>query len=234
MTQEILHREFSAELQAGEGRTVDARIVPYATPANVSDGGPVYREEWADGSFDDQLVAGHRLRVLMNFEHEPGIGGVIGKGVSLRSAPDGLHGSFQILNTQDGDKALELVREGILGGISLEAIPKKSVRTAAGVVQRVKAHLKNVALCRDPAYSDAVVLAIREAPVFDDELLPVDLDAETVERCRRLGIGLPQRYQAHPDQTDTPASTGTSGNGTRQPTEAATPTEEKWQVRKAN
>ena len=72
----------SGRAPVGEGRTVDARIVPYNTPADVSDGGPVYREEWADGCFDDQLVAGHRLRVLLNFEHEAGIGGVIGKGVS--------------------------------------------------------------------------------------------------------------------------------------------------------
>jgi hypothetical protein len=48
------------------------------------------------------------------------------------------------------------------------------------------------------------------------------MDAETVERCRRLGVELPERYQAHPDETDTPALTGTSESGTRQPMEAAT------------
>ena len=219
---EILQREFTAELQAGEGRTVDARIVPYGTPTEVSDGGPVYREEWVDGAFDDQLVAGHRLRVLMNFEHESGIGGVIGKGMSLRSLPDGLHGSFQILRTQDGDKALELVREGILDGISLEAYAKKSVRTADGVVRRVKAHLRNVALCRSPAFADAVVLAVREEPIIDEDLLPIDMDAETVERCRRLGLKMPQRYEAHPDKNGHPHQMGTPEDGTRQPVTAAT------------
>ena len=214
---EILHREFSADLEPGEGRTVDARIVPYATPAEVSDGGPVYREEWAAGAFDDQLVAGHRLRVLLNVEHEQGIGGVIGKGVSLRSEQDGLHGSFEILSGERGDTALELVRSGILDGISLEAYPKKTIRTGEGIIRRVKAHLRNVSLCRDPAYKDSVVLAVREQPVaLDEELLPVDLDPELVERCRRLGIDLPQRYQAHPDETDTPEASGTSEIGTRQ------------------
>ena len=219
--QEILRREFPVELHAGDGRTVDARIVPYSTPAHVSDGGPVYREEWAEGAFDDQLVAGHRLRVFLNFEHEQGIGGVVGRGVELRSQPDGLHGSFEILHGQDGDKALDLVRQGDLGGVSLEAYAKKSIRTAEGVVRRVKAHLRNVALCRDPAFKDAIVLAVREAPVIDPDLLPVDMDSETVERCRRLGIELPQRYKAHPAENGHPRErSGTPEDGTRHHTEA--------------
>ena len=127
-----------------------------------------------------------------------------------------------ILNTQDGDKALELVREGILGGVSLEAYAKKSVRTAAGVVRRVKAHLRNVALCRDPAFSDAVILAVREEPVIDEDLLPVDMDPELAERCRRLGLELPQRYEAHPDENGHPDLIGTPEDGTRQTVTAAT------------
>ena len=106
------------------------RVVPYGVEAEVSDGGPVYREEWLPGCFDDQLVAGHRLKVLLNFEHGRGISNVVGKGVSLRSEPDGLHGSFEVLESQDGDKALTLVRGGILDGVSLEAYAKKSLHGA--------------------------------------------------------------------------------------------------------
>jgi HK97 family phage prohead protease len=172
----VLRRTFEAEFTAGDGRTVDVRIVPYGVPATVSDDGgrTVYREEWQAGAFDDQLVAGHRLKVLLNFEHRPGIGDVVGKGISLRSASDGLHGSFRMSNTQDGEKALELVNDGILDSVSLEAFSKNAVRTAEGVVRRVKAHLYNVALCRQPAFPGASVLAVREQPenVIDEELLP--------------------------------------------------------------
>ena len=178
----VLRRAFAAELQAGDGRTVDVRVVPYGVSAEVSDGGPVYREEWVAGCFDDQLVAGHRLKVLLNFEHGPGISNVIGKGVALRSQPDGLHGSFRVLETQDGDKALALVRDGILDGVSLEAYAKKTIRTAEGVVRRVKAHLHNVALCRQPAFADALVLAVREEVIFDEEFLLPDIDPELVDR----------------------------------------------------
>lgn len=210
----LIRREFAAELTAGDGRTVDVRVVPYGVPAHVSDNGgrTVYREEWAAGCFDDQLVAGHRLKVLLNFEHREGIGDVIGKGVALRSMPDGLHGSFRMSQTQDGDKALELINDGILDSVSLEAKAKRSIRTVDGVVRRVSAHLQNVALCRRGAFPDARVLAVREAPevILDEELLPFDPDPEMLDRCRRLGITVPQRYQTHPAETDTPPAGGTS------------------------
>lgn len=222
----VLRRTYTAELTAGDGRTVDVRVVPYGVAAEVSDDGrTVYREEWAHGCFDDQLVAGHRLKVLLNFEHQRGISNVVGKGIALRSEPDGLHGSFRLSDTQDGEKALELVNDGILDSVSLEAYSKHAVRTAEGVIRRVKAHLHNVALCRTPAFADAKVLAVRgevtEEIVWDETLVPVELDPELIDRCRRLGIKLPQRYQAHPAEPDTSAESDTSADGTRQSTETS-------------
>jgi HK97 family phage prohead protease len=216
----VLRRTYTAELTAGDGRTVDVRIVPYGVSAEVSDDGRTfYREEWAPEAFNDQLVAGHRLKVLLNFEHQRGIQNVVGKGISLRSMPDGLHGSFRMSDTPDGDKALELVRDDILDSVSLEAYAKKSIRTAEGTLKRMKAHLYNVALCRTPAFADARVLAIREEmdeeQIWDEAILPVEMDPELVERCRRAGIELPQRYQAQPAETDTPDDSGTSEDGTR-------------------
>lgn len=222
----VLHREFKAEASVGDGRTIDLRIVPYGEVANVNDGRGEYREEFVDGAFDDQLSVAHR--VYLNFQHERGIRSIVGKGIALMSKPDALYGSFRALDDQDGDKALTLVREDVLSSVSLEFLPKKSVRTAEGVIRRVKAHLDAVALCRVGAYGGAKVLAVREELpeeiTLDEELLPIDIDPELIDRCRRLGIRLPQRYEAHPAQTDTSAETDTSEDGTR-PTEN-TPTSE--------
>jgi hypothetical protein len=81
----------------------------------------------------------------------------------------------------------------------------------------MKAHLRGFAFCVQGAFPSAQVLALREPPQIIDEVdLTPDLDPELVERCRRLGIRLPQRYQAHPDQTGTPDESGTP-DGTRQP-----------------
>ena len=66
------------------------------------------------------------------------------------------------------------------------------------------------------------MLAVREEVILDEELLPIDLDPELVERCRRLGIELPQRYQAHPAESDTPAESGHLRDGTRQDMETLT------------
>jgi len=161
MDGQVIHREFAADLSAsGDGRTLDLRVVPYNTPATVRDfGGEPYEEMWMPGVFDKQKNAANR--VLVNFEHEQGISGIVGRGTELRSEDDGFHGSFRMLSSQDADKALELVNEDVLTGVSLEAIPQKSVRED-GVVKRVKAHLINVALCRTPAYEDARVLAVRQ------------------------------------------------------------------------
>lgn len=206
----LFHRTFQAEITGGDGRTIDVRLVPYGERATVDDGHGPYEEEFEEGAFDGQLNVAHR--VLLNFEHERGIGGIVGRGESLRSVPgDGLYGSFRALEHSDSDKALALVREGVLTGVSIEFLAKKTIRTAEGVVKRVKAHLDGAALCRRPAYASAAVLGVRHAPILDEELLLPDLDTQLVERLRAAGVALPDRYTRHPEpETDTSAETDTS------------------------
>jgi HK97 family phage prohead protease len=215
----FLVRTFEAAAIEVEGRTVDVRIVPFGEVARVADPPDFhpYEEQWMPGVFDHQLSAANRLHA--NYEHEKGIGNVVGHGLTLRSEADGYHGSFKIHKTPNGETALELLRDGALPSVSLEAYAVKSTPTASGVVQRVKANLRGIAFCREGAFAGAKVLAVRSAIELDEELLPVAPDPETVERCRRLGIRLPQRYEAHPDETDTPSEEGTSEDGTRPETE---------------
>jgi HK97 family phage prohead protease len=220
----VAHREFAAELTAGDGRTVDVRIVPWGERIQHNDGlggvprGTMYVEEVMPGAFDHQLNAANR--VVANYEHEQGIAGVVGRGMALRSEPDGFHGTFRMLKTANGDAALELVREGVLDGVSFEAKFKRSVRSAEGVVQRFKADLFAVAFTRFGAYKGAKVLAVRETAdeVIDEVFMPLEIDPALVARCKAMGIELPQRYQAHP--VDTPSDEGTSGDGTRPETES--------------
>lgn len=219
---EFLVRTFEATAIEVTGRTVDVRVVPFGEVARVADPPHYepYDEQWMPGAFDHQLTAANRLHA--NYEHERGIVNVVGHGIALRSEPDGYHASFKIHDTNGGATALELIRDGALPGVSLEARPVKSVRTTGGIVQRVKAHLRGIAFCREGAFAGAQVLAIRHPPedevIFDEALLPVELDPELVARCRRLGIKLPQRYEAHPDEDGHPDDVGTPEDGTRQPT----------------
>ncbi len=211
---EYVVRTFEAVAVEVEGRTVDVRIVPFGEVARVADppSWEPYDEEWMPGVFDHQINAANRVHA--NYEHGADVTNVVGHGISMRAVDgDGYHASFKIHDTNAGSTTLELLRDGALPGVSLEARPIKSVRTATGVVQRVKANLRGIAFCRTPAFTGAQVLAVRNEPeiVVDEALLPVDMDDQLVERCRRLGIRLPQRYEeAHPDIPDTPADAGTS------------------------
>jgi len=219
---EVIRREFAADIVEGDGRTVDVRIVPYGERITHNDGlggvpeGVDYQEEWLPGVFDHQLGAANR--VLANVEHEQGIGGKVAHAVALRSVPgDGFHGTFRLLDTQAGETARQLIEAGALDGVSLEAVPVKNINKA-GVIQRARANLRGIAFTRFAAYTGAKVLAVREeaAVTLDADLLPVDIDPDLAERCRRLGIQFPQRYEAHPDTSGTPAESGTPAIGTRQ------------------
>lgn len=198
----LLCRAFSAEMSAGAGRTIDVRIVPYGVSAEVSDDGRTsYREMWLSGAFADQVrgaQAGRASHVHVNFRHGQTFPDVIGHGLALVEREDGFYGSFKILDGSDGDKALELVRAEALSKVSLEAYPKKTVRKD-GIVQRVKGHLVNIALCPQGAYDEAAVLAIREKEIAAEEeaerVSSLDLDMEVIERLHRAGIRLPAHYE---------------------------------------
>ena len=214
---EIVREFVAADLEV-EGRTVDVRLVPFGEVARVADP-PTweeYQEEWMPGVFDHQLAAANRIHA--KYGHSQSVIDVVGHAMTLRAEDDGYHISAKIHQTVQGETALELLRGGALPCVSLEAQPVRNQRTTAGVLQRIKANLSGFAFCRQGAFAGAQVLAIRQAPeqTFDEELLPVDLDPELVARCQRLGIKLPQRYTAHPAETDTPAEAGTSDDGTRQ------------------
>lgn len=208
-------REYRADLQVGDGRTVDVRIVPYGERIRANDGrgglpvGVEYQEEFLPGVCNHQLKAANR--VTANVEHEKGIAGKVGHGVLLREQPDGLHGTFKLLETPAGETARQLIQAGALDGVSIEAQRVKGgdLRTREGVIQRAKVNLTGIAFTAYGAYKNARILALREQAievVNVVELTP-DIDPDVVERCRRLGIALPQRYEAHP--AGTPSSDGT-------------------------
>lgn len=214
----FLVREFTATDIAVDGRTVDVRLVPFGEVARVADPPEwrVYEEEWLPGVFDHQLNAANRIHA--KYGHSQHVIDVVGHGISLRRETDGYHVSTKIHQTPQGETALELLRDGALPCVSLEARPVRSQKSATGVMQRVKANLSGFAFCRQGAFAGAQVLAIREEPeiVTDQADLAPDIDPELIERCRRLGIEIPQRYmKAHPAETDTPDESGTSEDGTR-------------------
>lgn len=216
----LLHRTYEATVEV-EGRTAYVRIVPFDEVARVADPPDFrpYEEQWMPGCFDHQLQAANRVHA--NYQHQQGIQGVVGHGLALMRQADGYHGSFELHPTPDGDKTLHMLKSGALPAVSLEARPVKNVRTATGVIQRVKANLRAIAFCREGAFQGAQVLAVREAQTFDEALLPVDMDPELVRRLQAQGIALPSRYTAHPADGH-PDEIGTPADDTRQSEDTST------------
>ena len=213
----LLIREFVVRDMAVTGRTVDVLLVPFGEVARVADPPRFepYNEEWMPGVFDHQQSAANRIHA--KYGHSESVLDVVGHGIALTRDSTGYRMATKIHETVQGETALELLRDDALPCVSLEARPVKSIRDR-GIVQRVKANLSGFAFCRQGAFAGARVLAIREEivaeTIIDAELLPTEINPELVERCRRLGLKLPHRYQAHPEGTDTPAEAGTSEDGT--------------------
>jgi HK97 family phage prohead protease len=190
MDEQTFTRTFEAELAGdGDGRTIIGRCVPFDTPATVSDPPRFepYQELFRAGAFKAATRAPNR--VLLDFEHDLGIGGVLGHGVELEERSDGLYGSFRVLDHPDGDKALAMVREKILTGFSVMFRSLRSMRSPAGQVERLRVHLDRVALCRLSlaAYEESQVLAVRHRP----PPAPLMFDPQLVERLEQLNVEIP-------------------------------------------
>jgi uncharacterized protein len=186
----IIVRSRTIELAEADEHTIGGRCVPYGEVALVDDGKGPYREMFARGAFRRVTKAPHK--VILDFEHREGILDIVGYGVELVERDDGLHGVFRPDGPQ-GDKALELIRAGVLTGMSVRALVLGPGRRQGDVVVRTACHLDRVALCREPAYAGAVVEALRSADLTAEppqlaELRPPP-NPELDERLRALGIG---------------------------------------------
>lgn len=196
MSGERFVRSFELPLEEGwDGRTLETRVVPYNVAAVVRDPPSFhpYQEAFAPGAFERQLATPGRDKVLLNFEHDQGLRGVIGHSLEFHDRDDGLHAAFGIHENADGDKALDLIHRRVLTGLSLEFAALAS-RRVDGVVRRLRAHLDKVSLCRYPAFPGAEVLAVREEADEEHELLePIDpasfqRQAAVDERLAALGF----------------------------------------------
>lgn len=176
-----------------DGRNVEMLCAPFNTPATVIDPPDFspYEEEFARGAFAGATKAPNR--VLLEFEHfHPGLSGVIGHGASLEERDDALYGRFRVTEHSDGDKALQLIKDGVLTAASVFFAPIKSARSATGVMRRLYVKLDRVALCREGAYPQAQVLAVRSAPVIPPADLIPTFDPELAARLEAAGLTVPE------------------------------------------
>jgi HK97 family phage prohead protease len=190
MSAQVHHRTFEAQLEQKEGRIVEGCVVPYGVASRVSDdGGPTYFEVFEPGAFRKQLRAAGRVELRYE-HHDRHVGDSLGLCRELTEESSGLYGVFTVHRGAFGDQALELIREGVLPGFSVGFEDRFThwQRTAEGTVVRSNCLLREVSLCRTPAYAGAVITATRSRDEALAEFNVPTIDDEQRERLRAVGI----------------------------------------------
>ena len=168
----VLDRSFVGPVDAVDGDLVVGRVVPWSTPAKVTDlddQGRLdrYVEQFHPGAFDRQIAAGRSAfgRIPFQDDHVGGYGKV-GHTVDLDSRDDGLWGTFR-LSPHLAATVRQQIDDGIDGlSIRFHPLPNGDVQDRSGqgrAVTRTAAYLVHVALVAVPAYADARVLVARSA-----------------------------------------------------------------------
>ncbi|MGW9567143.1 HK97 family phage prohead protease [Prescottella equi] len=149
-------------------RTVRGIAVPYGQVTSKVIG---YREEFRKGSIAD----GTKVNIHVNhrtYDQLP-----IGKILEGRNTDSGYEIEFRIANTPRGDEVLELIREGVLGHLSVGFRPV-SHEMRDEVVVRTKVDLREVSIVEHPAYKGATIAKIRSAATSsesEDRMDPEEL-----------------------------------------------------------
>lgn len=160
----------------GGARTIGGVAVPYGVPGTISDGRTVIFEP---GSLD----ATARPLLLRDHDRTRPLGRVI----DAADAGTALTATARVSRTRDGDEALVLAADDVLGSFSVGAEPTEHWTDDDGVLHVVAADWHELSLLTFGAYPAARVATVhaQEAnPTMSDEPVPTtddDDDEEAVE-----------------------------------------------------
>lgn len=149
-------------------RIIELVVMPYNEPALVPHEGRMIREICMPGAWDGIQTRPGRVKV--NRDHD--LQRSVGKAVTFHpSREEGLIAEIRISATELGDETLTLAADGVLdASAGFRPMPGGESWHERRSLRRItKAWLGHIALCPDPAYDGARVLAVRSAL---DELAP--------------------------------------------------------------
>ncbi|WP_188193441.1 HK97 family phage prohead protease [Nonomuraea sp. SYSU D8015] len=185
-----LYRSFTPDLEVrsgGDGRTIVGIAVPYGKAQRIDS---QLVEQFARGAFNNQIRAAHRIPFAR--EHVPLGGALIGRTLMLRDDAAGLYGEWRVSKTPTGDETLELVKDGALHQLSIGFRERQNRRLAGGVIERVTATLREVAVVMQGAYGElAAVAAVRSSQEEYPECPTCSHSRNNLERARQILANLP-------------------------------------------
>jgi uncharacterized protein len=183
MSGEVLHRQFSTEIEVrsgGDGRTLTGIVVPFGRPTSPDSGLP-FTETFRQGAFARTIAdRGSKVKLLVAHDSQalP-----IGRASLLREDRAGLYGEFRVSATPRGDEVIELARDGALDAFSVGFVPLQDQWSSDRQERTVtEAKLLEVSAVTWGAYPDARVLAVRSGSPDD---LNLRLQVQRLELLRR-------------------------------------------------
>lgn len=189
-----LYRSFTPELELrshGDGRTIVGIAVPYQRPQLISYG---LTEQFARGAFNAQIAASHQRvrgvgmpgnRVPFARDHMALGGTLIGRASLLRDDSAGLYGEWKVSATPAGDETLELVRDGALSNLSIAFREGQNRPLPGGVIERVTAELREVAVVLEGAYGESALVSAVRAAGLPYAGAPVEKRRDRAEEAQR-------------------------------------------------
>lgn len=191
MSDEVLYRSFTPDLEVrrkGDGRTVTGIAVPYDYPQRIDRN---LIEQFSRGAFGspEELARGAN-KVKLARDHLPMGGSLIGVATLLRDESEGLYGEFRVSNTPAGDETLELIKDGALSELSVGFREGRNRKLDGGIVERVSADLREVAVVLQGAYGGmATIGGVRNLTNEDQERMreqnqQIQELLDTTDKCR--------------------------------------------------
>ena len=139
------------EFEQNKGRTLAGVVVAYKDEASI---GGQFREKVERGalSFDD---------VVLNLSHDTKRPlARLGSNLELRDDKDALRMSAKLPRSRDADDTLELIKSGVLRGLSVEMRVQKDEWSAGGRLRTIKeATLSGIGVVAKPAYPQSSIEA---------------------------------------------------------------------------
>jgi HK97 family phage prohead protease len=183
----VPHLEIRA---SGGGRTVFGIAVPYNAPTRIDDR---LVEQFSPGAFNHQITYPRSVKFAR--EHVALGGQLIGAATMLRDDPAGLYVELRTAATPAGDETLELIKEGALDQLSIAFQERHNRRLSGGILERVKANLREVAVVLEGAYGElATAVGVRSRqprPPYEEPT--VDPETEALrEAAEKYLHGLPK------------------------------------------
>ena len=171
----------TAEENAQESRTIRGIAVPFGAVGTVSDG---QRVRFLAGSLD----AAERPTVRLGHDGPP-----IGRVASSEATEAGIGTSVRVSRTRDGDEALVLAADGVLGQFSVGVDPTEFSYDDDGVMVVAAAEWHHLALLDRGAFSGAVVTNVAaSAPTQGATAMTmtenIDTEAPPAEVAAAAGI----------------------------------------------